>query len=746
MDSGAGTGGATKHIFSEIGQSFQSYTYTDLSAAFFQNASNIFSEQRDRMVFKTLDAEKDPLEQGFTEGSYDLIVAFFIIHAVSDVRKALRHLRKLLRPGGYLVVGEGQHSDTATVATSGFIFGTLQGWWYGAPEGRELSPYVSPQEWNQLLIETGFSGFDAHPPESFEDTLSVCHFASQAVDEEVKFYREPLASTWRAPAMKKLVLVGGQTDRSAHLVEGLKSLLKRDAAEIYTYKSLVDIDYDVVDVESTVVSFTELDHPVFKDITPEVFTAFKKMFEHGKTLLWVTSGRRDDEPFSNMTVGWGRVAVHETPDLRLQQLDIANPQTASCESIAEIVLRHHASASKSDKLIWSLEPEIVLDSNGRRTIPRLCPIQSINDRYMSTRRTIIQEKDTSNMKIAAQPKPDGWMIKEQSRYEAAATETKDQQELIELSLSRVVLSALPTPLGHKYLVLGESSGVAYLALVSKLASVLRVPTSSVASVEGAETSLLTTAAQLITSAILQPLHAGQTLAAHNVPDLIVGALSAQASSKGVRVVYMTDSLDRDVPASWIKLPQYLTRRDLADVLSTKPAAFVGLSVKGAQTSENEATIISILPANCHIMTANALFASEAAEDDNNPVVARLLGESLRAASNSAQNEQAITFDAITLNELASGQQFENPLSIIDWKAAKTLPIHAARVDSSPMFKGADSTYWILGMSGALGISMCDWMISAGARNIVVTSRNPDISPEWIAAHKRKGATVAVHSW
>ena len=52
----------------------------------------------------------------------------------------------------------------------------------------------------------------------------------------------------------------------------------------------------------------------------------------------------------------------------------------------------------------------------------------------------------------------------------------------------------------------------------------------------------------------------------------------------------------------------------------------------------------------------------------------------------------------------------------------------------------------VGMSGALGISLADWMISKGARHIVVTTRNPGIAPKWIASHKRKGATVIVLPW
>ncbi|KAK8050314.1 lovastatin nonaketide synthase [Apiospora phragmitis] len=183
MEIGAGTGGATKAIFREVGQSFRSYTYTDISAAFFENASHIFPEQRDRMSFKTFDTEKPPQAQGFVEGAYDLVVAFFVIHATSDLARALRNVRRLLRPGGFLVVGKGQDGGDG-VTGNGFIFGTLPGWWLGADrDGRVLSPLVSPDTWATLLSGTGFSAPDISVPVEWAHLLKAYHFVAQAVDD-----------------------------------------------------------------------------------------------------------------------------------------------------------------------------------------------------------------------------------------------------------------------------------------------------------------------------------------------------------------------------------------------------------------------------------------------------------------------------------------------------------------------------------------------------------------------------------
>ena len=127
---GARTGGATKKILSAIGHSFDTYTFTDISPSFFENAAEIFSPWKDRMTFKVCDAEKDPLAQGFTEGAYSLIIASFVVHVTAKQEGTMRNLRKLLQPGGLLIIGEGS-SDGPLQLRNGLVFGPLPGWWLG---------------------------------------------------------------------------------------------------------------------------------------------------------------------------------------------------------------------------------------------------------------------------------------------------------------------------------------------------------------------------------------------------------------------------------------------------------------------------------------------------------------------------------------------------------------------------------------------------------------------------------------
>ena len=74
-----------------------------MSPRFLAHASQKFA-QYPFVQFRTLDIERDPLEQGFDAHSFDLIVASDVLHATEDLRKTLDRVKQLLGSGGTLVL------------------------------------------------------------------------------------------------------------------------------------------------------------------------------------------------------------------------------------------------------------------------------------------------------------------------------------------------------------------------------------------------------------------------------------------------------------------------------------------------------------------------------------------------------------------------------------------------------------------------------------------------------------------
>lgn len=86
----------------------------------------------------------------------------------------------------------------------------------------------------------------------------------------------------------------------------------------------------------------------------------------------------------------------------------------------------------------------------------------------------------------------------------------------------------------------------------------------------------------------------------------------------------------------------------------------------------------------------------------------------------------------------------NELDILDWRAVPELPVRISPASSQVKLNG-NKTYLLAGMSGDLGQSVCNWMITRGAKNVVLTSRSPKVDSTWIAEMARLGARVVIET-
>ncbi|KAF2004140.1 polyketide synthase-like protein [Amniculicola lignicola CBS 123094] len=155
LEVGAGTGSATATVVDVLGSRLKEYVYTDISPSFFSKAKERFPSQK--MTFKTLDISKDPTAQGFETGSYDLIIGANVLHATENMDAALSHCRKLLKPGGRMLVLE---AINRTILRSPIVFGLLPGWWSSSTAAQNLSPLLTDSEWDSSFQSNGFSGID----------------------------------------------------------------------------------------------------------------------------------------------------------------------------------------------------------------------------------------------------------------------------------------------------------------------------------------------------------------------------------------------------------------------------------------------------------------------------------------------------------------------------------------------------------------------------------------------------------
>lgn len=153
LEIGGGTAGLAAHVLPMLQRGLHSYTFTDVSAGFFPGAMQKLAAFPE-VECKIFDLEKSGSEQDLEAESFDFIIGTNVVHAVSDVRTTLGHLRDLLAPGGSLVFMETATPQLWTET----VFGLTSGWWrFTDRDLRPEQPLLERAQWESVLKEVGFS-------------------------------------------------------------------------------------------------------------------------------------------------------------------------------------------------------------------------------------------------------------------------------------------------------------------------------------------------------------------------------------------------------------------------------------------------------------------------------------------------------------------------------------------------------------------------------------------------------------
>ncbi len=155
---GAGIGSATSAVLPVLPANRTLYSFTDVSKFFFDHAREKYKEYP-FLRFGLLDIEKNPVEQGFGEHAFDVVVACNVLHATQKLDETIRNVTKLLSPGGVLVLCE----VTSPKSWIEFSYGLMGDWHRFNDELRQDSPLLAREEWEKLLRSHGFEDIASFP-------------------------------------------------------------------------------------------------------------------------------------------------------------------------------------------------------------------------------------------------------------------------------------------------------------------------------------------------------------------------------------------------------------------------------------------------------------------------------------------------------------------------------------------------------------------------------------------------------
>ncbi|KAL4953212.1 hypothetical protein BDW69DRAFT_165916 [Aspergillus filifer] len=768
LDIGTGTGDATKTILNRLGSAFQSYTCANAGAtvALPTPLRQLYNTADDRIIVKPFDVGTNLLSQGFEGHSYDLVVSTTSFNTASDVKALLSGVHSLLRPGGYLVL----------------VKQLSQAPGHGAEANSDMStskPQLSSAQWHTLLSKCGFSGIDTianAPHDKSTNPFSV--LLSQALDDRINWLRQPLFASIPAGVnmdtmLGDLLIIGGTSLETSRLITGVHVMLTHRFQNILAVETLEDLNTFVEnkDLPDTVLVLAEMEESVFQNLTTDKLQAMKALFADQRCVLWVTRGLQGTDPYRSMTIALGRVARNEQKDLRLQFLDLeegANPGLLDARRLSEMVLRLRAASfweqeRTVDSMLWSSEPELRLSRNNRLLIPRIYQQETQNNRYNSRMRQMSYNLCPTTDKISV------IYSKSSKRFDLRtgllSHSNRRTENSVPIRVLTSLLSALKVADGRLFFpVLGKrvDTDNTVLALSSCNSSLIDVPCGHVfpisfdASLADTRCLLLSFTWGILAHTILAALQPGEALLTFGVEPGLLQILRHQAEDQGKSVHAVLTAEDTSILESAHVQTIFIHPQELKSVLKAKippnVSAFLDLSLPAYNLGQGslQERLVSSLPASCQVHTPDTLFSTTSicptvGQQSKHPPITLPLRELLNHVS-AGIDEHKISFPIASLTRSLNrvsqlAPEEEDPFTIIDWIADDTVAVDYGPVDNDISFR-FNATYLLVGLTGDLGQSLCEWFLDHGARYIALASRDPSkVDERWLRAMRKTGATV-----
>ncbi|KAI3317086.1 PKS-NRPS hybrid [Xylariaceae sp. AK1471] len=762
LEIGAGTGGATKSFLKELGDQFATYTFTDISSGFFEKAAGVFNSYSSKMDFRVLDIEKDIEGQGFAEGSFDVIIASLVLHATRNLVQTMQNVRKLLKPGGYLLLLEITDNEQMRF---GLLFGGLPGWWLGYDDGRALSPCIGLDEWEGLLKQTGFSGIDTVVPHEDKLPVPLSVIVSQAVDDKVRFLRQPLHQPSETLLIPRLTIIGNGP-QSIALASEIQGILGSRCGTTRFISSLQSIQETDLTVGGSVLCLSDIDEPVFKSMNPAKLCGFQEVFKKSTNVLWVTCGARAGNPYSRMVIGFGRTIVLEMLHLRLQFLDLDSNAAPNPLAIAETLLRFEVAETWNDNtdtspsLLHTIEPELSLSEAGKVLIPRFKLNQSQNNRYKSGRRTITEQVDVTHSIVElCYSEEDGTYELAEMDFPETVVSRLPQEHTVDInviySINRSVRVAKDCFL---FPIFGQvrHTGEHVLALSPTQASRVTVPKPfallelEISEDEGAD-ALQSLYFELLGRTALSDVPTGSRIILVQPSDRLAPVIDRLATDRGATMI----CLSAQSHTKWQYVHPNMSRLAVQDLILPKTVPGVDVRVlemgddhyiaaavvKCLSSAQSQTIRISDLTG-----SAGRLPNCDCKQDIRAALTdARYILQQHRLVK---QADVLINQDLPTLPLRELSSILEDNMSVqkefvVSWKStSSTVPISVRTIDTTIGFR-SDKTYWLVGLTGGLGLSLCAWMAQHGARYIAITSRNPAVDEGFLRKMKAMDVTIQV---
>ncbi|KAL9044037.1 MAG: hypothetical protein Q9214_002798, partial [Letrouitia sp. 1 TL-2023] len=584
---------------------------------------------------------------------------------------------------------------------------------------------------------------------------------AQAVDERVQFLRRPLTSPSPSPPIQieSLVILGSGSLETARIGEEVVEHLERFCGETIILDGLPTEDEAMeLNPMSTFLNLADIDSPIFKDITAEKMDGLKRMLESAKHIVWITQGGLLDHGYHTASTTFNRAIRQEARHINFSHLDVSDLQHIESKSIADYLLQQNAldewnapPSTLADKqhrefgFLWSREPEVFLDGD-KLKIPRLVENFDQNARLNSSRRAITKTVPITKSVVEIIPPTGDAPL---SLVEKAGRKQKESTgDLVKVGSSS--LMALHV-VGETFLFLGvgrdKDDELRFTLSTNNSCKpnpvlTLAAPTRETEDADGTGL-LVAVASELLAESLIQQVSTNSRIFVFcsGGDRFLTRALSHRAAAKRVHIAFMCDSQDKLQDVTWVKLNARAPNNAVRRIIRLeKPSHYLDLTTSTAQ-NDLSVRIAQALPRDCIQIDPSTLFRQQSSlpplSYDREALLSRL-EDAVSATALSLPSAQ----DVVTpLDQLKTLDQ-RHATSAVRWPLDGFVEVEVRPLNTQSLF-ASNKTYLLVGLSGPIGQSLCEWMISNGAECVCLASRQPKVDERWLESFSGTGASVKV---
>ncbi|KAK5987983.1 Highly reducing polyketide synthase valA [Cladobotryum mycophilum] len=767
LEIGGGTASATRPILEAIqsatkgvASSFH-YTFTDISAGFFDNARAKLSQWTGQMTYSKLDISQDPLSQGFKAESYDVVLASNVLHATPDIVATLRNAGAVLKPNGRMVLMEAVQD-----AAPHFLpFVLLDGWWLSKDPYRSPSdgPLLSKELWNDVLEASGFSGVEGH----VDDYLGEPEHLFSAM---WSIKRDVQGATCKEEVGLSVIVYHCFVDEDD--VEYAKAVSDNLADELgvtSTAKHLLQHDND--ENNSICVVLDGHQRSMLSDLSSEIFYRLKDLLIQAPSLLWVLPDQ--SHPDASIIRGVLRSLRLEATSSKLVLLEAPFNEDGS-RTIARVV--QHIACDPNSAIRDEQEYSLI---DNMLHVPRLELVDAPKETFIAEaggsvkREQNIWDGDGAiEMTVDTVGSPDSVYFRHSDilNTELGDDEIVVRVEAVGMNFRDLLLvlgslswhapglegAGLVARVGSQVNDLQVGDRVFYIVHEAGMANYVRMPSLRAHRLPKdldmiAAASMPVAYSTAIVSLIdIGRLRRGETVLIHSASGAVGQACIMIAQQVGARIFATAGSTDkREFVAKTFGIPT-------TQIFSSRTPDFKDEILQATDSRGVDVVVNSLsghlLQQTWDLIAENGRFIEIGKKDllENNYLPMRHFDRNLSSIVRMVEGQGIMPIRPVNsvpisqvkagLRKLQSGQNIGKVVVTMGPDETVMVEQHSPLRMASGNLLHPDATYLITGGTGGLGRALASWMIKKGARNLVLLGRSSTPSAKVVELLKQYEGT------